>query len=200
MHINVCLVGHSLIRRFRNDVQRQSNVVFQQNLGIEEIDVQYISKSGWCVEHILANASRIVTEKPQIIILQCGTNDLCSATDPIPVAAKLLDAAVKVKKMAGAKWIFVCQILHRKQGRYCPAALDEYNARVDQANSWLKGNCEQRTGVKFWKHRGMKEPVVQEFGPVVGKDGVHLAPRGQYKLHKSLRGAVLFGLNHSPSV
>ena len=115
MHINVCLVGHSLIRRFHNDVQRQSNVVFQQNLGIEEIDVQYISKSGWCVKHILPNASRIVAEKPQIIILQCGTNDLCSATDPIPVAAKLLDAAVKVKKMAGAKLIFVCQILHRKK-------------------------------------------------------------------------------------
>ena len=57
MHIQVSLVGHSFIRRFRKNMERQSNVVFRQNLGINDIDINYVCKGGWCVEHILANAA-----------------------------------------------------------------------------------------------------------------------------------------------
>ena len=94
-----------------------------------------------------------------------------------------------------AKLVFVCQILRCNQGRYLKTVQEmrKFNDKVDEANAFLKENCGSN-GIKFWRHRGMVNPNLEETGAILCPDGVHLSYRGQYKYYKSLRGTVLFGM------
>ena len=107
MNGKVAFVGNSFIRRLRDDINRKSHPTFQHKFGIEGIDIRYACKGGWCAEHISANIPKIVAQAPQMIILQCDTNDLCKTDGHLSVGFKLLDTAIKVKELTGAEWVFL---------------------------------------------------------------------------------------------
>ena len=154
--------------------------------------MQFVCKGGWRVKDVHSAIPEIIKQKPHIVILQCGSNDLSSETAYV-VAVNLIDAAKKIRTLTEAE-VMVCQILQRHQGRYISTVegVNKFNEKVNVVNEFLKVNCGP-ISLKYWKHRGMSNPNVANFGDILCQDGVHLSHRGQYKYYKSLRGAVLFG-------
>ena len=69
-----------------------------------------------------------------------------------------------------------------------------YGQQAQQANRLLKEAASSSRFLTFWdrnrKFRFIEDGQSQE-GKFAARDGIHLAPRGQYQLYKSLRGALL---------
>ncbi len=150
---------------------------------------------GWTLKHIHDCISKIVAQAPDFVVLQCGTNALCSCRSPLSLVHALLNTASRIRIASGAETIFVCQLLHRsKVGKKyirSPEELVLFNKNVDQANYFLRNLSPEHIGVKYWKHKGLSKS-----SDTLCSDGVHLSSRGQFKYYKSLRGAILFGMRH----
>ena len=96
----VSLVGHSFIRRLRDDIMHGHHT-FECNLGIDKVLVRSVCKGGWQIEDIKFNLTKVVAQDPHIIILQCGGNDLSSTKNYDEVACQLLETAVEAREASG---------------------------------------------------------------------------------------------------
>ena len=90
-HGTVSLVGHSFVRRLRDAIRGQKDYSLKANFGIQNVRVQYVCRGGWKLRHIQDNISKVVAQAPDIVILQCGTNDLCSCSSPLSLVNALLN-------------------------------------------------------------------------------------------------------------
>ena len=68
----------------------------------------------------------------------------------------------------------------------------KFNSDVDKVNAFLKVMSEEYEGIKFWKHKGLSRNGSISLCP----DGVHLSAKGKFKYYKSLRGEVIYSINH----
>ena len=125
--------------------------------------MQFVCKGGWRVKDVHSAIPEIIKQKPHIVILQCGSNDLSSETAYV-VAVNLIDAAKKIRTLTEAE-VMVCQILQRHQGRYISTVegVNKFNEKVNVVNEFLKVNCGP-ISLKYWKHRGMSTEADLEGG------------------------------------
>ena len=82
-------------------------------------------------------------------------------------------------------WVVVCQILPQKNQSY-----PEYNMAVSSLNSWLRNSLSTTEHATFWRHRGLARPSLSIFDV----DVIHLNQRGEQRLFRSYRGAILFAI------
>lgn len=190
--VKVTVVGTSFIRRLRDDILKVTDSSFERNFGIPKVEVRFVCKGAWYLPDVQENLERIAAHRPDIVILQCGGNDLCHTDRPERLAHELLKIAEKIEKETSAV-VLVCQILKRDLGKYFfdKEEVEWFNQKVGVANQFLKVVAEEYKNVKFWKHHGMSEPQKNILCP----DGVHMNAHGQFKFYRSLRGALLFGTN-----
>ena len=83
----------------------------------------------------------------------------------------------------GVKLVCVCQTLRRDNAPV-------FNSKVGLLTRYLRVVLEPLPYAIFWGHKGFWKAQANFYVP----DGVHLNGLGQYKLYKSLRGAVLRSL------
>lgn len=78
----------------------------------------------------------------------------------------------------------------RHQGPYLVSqeASDKYNIKVKTANAFLKTVLEDEPNLHFWRHKGLSLHAAH----FLASDGTHLNTAGQFKLYKSIRGALIF--------
>lgn len=69
----------------------------------------------------------------------------------------------------------------------------ENNSAVSTLNSWLKNTLSTTKHATFWRHRGLARPSLNIFDV----DGIHINRRGEQRLFKSYRGAILFAIKQS---
>ena len=84
----------------------------------------------------------------------------------------------------GVNHVTVCQVLRRNSWRNF--SYQEGANRVSGINEFLLAACSEPGKVAFWKHRGLW----QEGAELFRHDGVHYNSLGNFKLYKSVRGAI----------
>ncbi|CAC5377599.1 unnamed protein product [Mytilus coruscus] len=134
--------------------------------------------------------------KPEIIVLQIGSNDLCNSTNSVQdVARGIIEVAMKLRFCLEVKKVIICQILHRlspqKRIRY-KVDIKWFNKRCDELNSFLSHYFRENRmdNVSFWKHSGFWSERSKQFA--FCNDGVHLNINTGYpKYYNSIRAAVV---------
>ena len=125
---------------------------------------------------------------PDIVILQLGTNDL-SRLDLLVIGSAIEDLVRILYDKYNIQIVCVCQALYREAN---PAS----NARVCALTKYIKTFLQPLPYSFFWGHRGFWN-TAQRF---LACDRVHLNEQGQYKIFRSLRGAVLRSLRQCTNV
>lgn len=203
MTFKISIVGSSFIRRLNEAVTGGHDEAFKQNFNLDAVDsVNYVCRGGWKVQSVLEHMDSINRQTPDVVILQIGSNDLGKDRCPLSIADSILDLAETIRSQTSARFVVVCQCLPREKGRYLrtDGQVRRYNDDAKKANDFLKVVSADRSGVCYWKHKGLSrgpdQPAMRRaFGHFICSDGVHLSSRGQYKYYKSLRGAIKHAVN-----
>ena len=176
----VLILGHSFIRRLREYIGR--NVDLDANLHIlEGIELKWHGVGGRTV-HKTVQFDLTVVEKfmPDIVVLQLGTNDL-SHLPAVNVGSAIEDLTLlPLHDSLNVKCVCVCQTIYR-------TGAPTFNKNVILLNQYLKVVLEPIPYAMFWSHKGFWRAKTN----FMARDGIHLNRLGQYKLYRSLRGAVL---------
>ena len=117
-----------------------------------------------------------------MVIVQLGTNDLTSCP-PLQVSSAIEDFVHLLHDSYGVKVVCVCQTIRRRSAVV-------FNQKVDILTRYLRVVLEPIPYAIYWGHRGFWRAHNSFFS----SDGIHLNSRGQYKLYRSLRCAVLKSL------
>lgn len=191
----VVIAGTSHVRRLRDAIDEGSDPAFEAHFGLSQISTDFVCGGGWGLEDIVRHQSQILRSKPHVLVLQVGSNDICSADCcPLIIADALLDTACHLQQCGNISSVIVCHLLPRSLGVYMPTAeaVSAYTLARVKFNQFIDVVASDYTKVKVWKHKKLFNPIQE----VLLSDGVHLNTSGQYKFYKSLRGAILFALGH----
>ena len=155
-----------------------------RSLGLEErINVMWHGIGGRTIAKVLQYDLHIVESfKPQIVILELGTNDLSNLA-PTTVGSFLEDLTQVLHSRYAVQRVVVCQTLFRDRN-------PDFNEQVTLLNKYSAVVISSLPYAYFWKHRSLWNSSKTLYL----RDGVHLSAFGQVKLYRSIRGAVLHSL------
>ena len=106
------------------------------------------------------------------------------------MADTLVELIRQMCAKSGAQGGVVCAMTQRYPGTYLASQseVDEYNLKIKTASAFLNTTLEHEPHLHFWKHRGMSSQAAY----LVCWDCTYMNPAGQFKLYKSIRGALIF--------
>ena len=181
----VLILGHSFIRRLREFISSNSNDCNVNFRLADSVVTRWHGVGGRTVAKTLQfDLPTVSSFGPDIVILQLGSNDLVTFS-PLRVGSIIEDFVRLLHTSYGVKLVCVCQTLRRDN-----AAV--FNSKVGLLTRYLWVVLEPLPYAIFWGHRGFWKARANFYAP----DGIHLNGLAQYKLYKSLRGAVLRSLRH----
>ena len=179
----VLILGNSFIRRLHDFIEGDSrhldlrfHLTASALISWHGVGGRTIAKTVKFDLHILHSF------RPDIVIVQLGTNDVTSCS-LLQVGSAIEDFVHLLCDLYGVKGVCVCQTIHRRSGVV-------FNQRVDILTRYLRVFLELIPYATYWGHRGFWRARNSFFSA----DGIHLNSRRQYKLYRSLRGAVLESL------
>lgn len=178
----ILILGHSFIRRLHN-VLKQDNNSYTQQLGINHptIICKWHGVGGRTVHKVMKyDLDSVANFGPDIVILQLGSNDLVESSS-LYVGSAIEDLVRLLHEVYHVDVVCVCQTVRRD------AKDESFNSRVGLLSRYLKTVLESIPYAIYWSHRGFWRSK----NNLLLDDGVHLNSRGQHKLYRSLRGAVL---------
>ena len=180
----VLVLGDYFIRRLRLFLSRDSHHFRVDFKLSHRAFIKWHGVGGRTVSKTLhLDLNVIETFRPEIIIMQLGSNDLTDS-DPLHVGSAIDDFVRLLHDTYGVKVVCVCQTIMR-QGAVV------FNRKAKLLTKYLRVVLEPIPYAIFWGHRGFWRPT-QNF---YARDGVHLNSFGQEKYHRSLRGAILRSLS-----
>lgn len=170
-----------------------SDVRLVPGFGLSQAHVTFIAQGGWKLADVRGACPRIAASRPDFLILQVGSNDLCTVRhiDSITIANELLELANYLCTSSGAQGAIVCHLLQRGESHRLPSHphVTSYNEKIILVNRYIKevlgAGLEPR--LISWPHKGM----IQSMAHLLCNDGTHVNDYGQLLLYKSIRGAVI---------
>ena len=184
----VLILGHSFIKRLKQFVRNNSNdfdLDFQISLPVL---IRWHGVGGRTVEKTLTFDTHVLHSfRPDVVILQLGSNDLVTLS-PLRVGSAIDEFVHFLHDSCGVQLVCVCQTIRR-------FSAEAFNTKVGMLTRYLRVVLDPIPYAMFWGHRGFWQAKDNFYTP----DGVHLNSRGQRKLYRSLRGAVLRSLRLLPS-
>ena len=186
--LNITVAGHSFINHLNTFAC--NNYGYWHNFKMEQevATVKCIGISGATVEKMInLHLHRIVDNKPNIVYLEVGTNDLC---DPSMMAKQVADRIKELCVMIhnlGAKRVVVGEVTFRV-GRGIPGKTPDFNYKVLSLNKRLQVLLDHNTDSSyfFWRHKYLWNSQLNLY-----RDGVHYNKDGNRRLFRSIRGALL---------
>jgi len=181
----VLILGHSFIRRLHEFVRLPSNALR------EDFDITIPMNLRWygIGGRTVAKVIRYDLERqfsPDIVILQLGTNDVSdrSIRSALTVGSQLEDFTklLLLHEQFGVTVVCVCQTILRENAHL--------NVRMRTLTDYLRVFLQPLPFAFYWRHRGFWR-TTQSF---LLHEGVHLNQRGQFKLYRSLRRALIQSL------
>ena len=163
------------------------------------IDLRWCGVPGATVDHLasspkVTNRSTINNFRPEVIILQVGSNDLCRArskADAWAVGYNIVQFAEQLLTHQSVRLVLILSSFHRtKHSGYTPD-VKLYNQLVDQLYHYLyitTGDC---PGVKFFT---LGNKLLVKFADFVCHDGTHLNPAGLRRYYRAMWYAILHGV------
>ena len=132
-----------------------------------------------------ATMTRISARVPDIVVTLLGGNDLDGKFPPPPEAMGSQLGRLGDELLAlSVRQVCLCQIERRMKWRHFD--FDTGAARVASANTALQSECEGRRGLFYWSHKYLWNSPAKVFR----QDGVHLSDIGNFRLFRSIRGAI----------
>ena len=188
-----CLIlGHSFIARLRRDLTSNSSINMYLNSSFIQID--WCGINGATVDTLNTNEkvkSKLSEFKPHVVVLEIGSNDLCSPDDPKAIGKEIMQYVNNLIKHFNVHQVVVnCVIQRTKKSRWVKD-LKQYNKNVNILNQFLEAVCDHKERIHYWKHRSS---LIKDLKLSLLDDGVHFNPQGQFVYYKSLRDAVLSGI------
>ena len=128
---------------------------------------------------------RVDAEAAHVVILHVGGNDLDSLPSQQPQAIGM-SVFMFAKQLVGqgVRHVVISQVLRRARWRH--STVEDGTRRVDAMNEFLDAACSGPEPISFWRHKGLWN--VQR--TVFRLDGVHMNDLGNYRLYRSMRGAI----------
>ena len=132
-----------------------------------------------------ATMTRISARVPDIVITLLGGNALDGEFPPPPetVGSQLGRLGDELLAL-GVRQVCLCQIERRKKWRHFD--YDTGATRVASANTALQSACEGRRGLLYWRLKYLWNSPAKVFRQY----GVHLSDIGNFRLFRSIRGAI----------
>ena len=187
----VLIMGHSFVHRFHRSLAKGSERRVRLDLNLSSLAyINYYGVGGRTVDKLSKYDLSVVGRlKPEIVILELGSNDLSPGeARPERVGSEIESLVQLLHAQYGVKFIVVCQTINNRA--LCPRSTPSYNDLVALLNRYLSVVLETLPFATFWCHKGLRKPNV----PILCKDGIHLNHKGQYALYRSYRGAILCAL------
>ena len=187
------ILGHSFVARLES--ASGSRIDMPAGLDLITCKVKFISKRGGHVKSMRPLLHYVSQEKPQIIFLHIGENDISvDLQNGVHVAREIISLAQELVAQSFCKRLYVGELLFRFKGRYIHSHHQQmlFNDQVHAANAELKRHFYGNNQITWWSCKGVKlsKQVVMH------DDGVHLNNGvGIFKYYKAIRGAVVHGLN-----
>jgi len=181
--LRVLIIGHSFIRRLHQFARLNNSSDCDMNISPDQATIKWHGIGGRTIPKTIRHDLHVVESfRPDIVIVQLGTNDLADHT-PLRVGSVIEEFVRLLHDSYGVTIVCVCQTIRRESAK-------PFNKKVDMLSKYLKVVLEPIPYAIFWGHRGFwKSPH-----NVYTSDGVHLNNLGQLKLYRSLRGAILKSL------
>lgn len=187
---SILILGHSFVRRLRDDLAAQFDTRAAPNFHIPESGhVSLLGTGGRTVDKVLKYDLSLVQQyKPDILILELGTNDLALHA-PEVVGSKIDDLVHLLRDKYRVRVVVVCQVINRNLPHtHLPDS--EFNVKAALLRQYLSVVLAEEQGICVWEHREFFRPDRVLLSP----DGVHCNAKGQYCLYRSYRGAILKAL------
>ena len=181
----VLILGHSFIRRLHEFVRLPTNALREDFDITTPMNLRWHGVGGRTVAKVIRYDLEIVRQfSPDIVILQLGTNDISdrSIRSALTVGSQLEDLTRQLHEQFGVTVVCVCQTILREN--------PHLNKRIRTLTAYLRVVLQPLPFAFYWRHRGFWR-TTQSF---LLYDGVHLNQRGQFKLYRSLRGALIQSL------
>lgn len=179
----VLILGHSFIRRLHDFIESDSGHLDLTFHLTASAHIRWRGVGGRTIaKTVKFDLGILHSFHPDIVIVQLGTNDLTSRP-PLQVGSAMEDFVHLLHDSYGVKDVCVCQTIRQRSAVV-------FNQRVDILTRYLRVVLEPIPYAIYWGHRGFWRARNSFFSA----DGIHLNSRGQYKLYRSLRGAVLKSL------
>ena len=187
---NILILGHSFVRRLKDDLAARFDARAAPNFHLPESGhVSLYGAGGRTVDKIHAyDLSLVLKYKPDIVILELGTNDL-STLRPEVVGSKIDDLAQVLRDQYKVRVIGVCQVVNRNIPHTRSPDCD-FNAKAAVLRQYLSVILADQHNIFLWEHK----EFYRSDRTLLSLDGVHCNAQGQYCLYRSYRGAILKAL------
>jgi len=133
--------------------------------------VKLLGLRGKCVRHTRCSLLHSPDAPCRVVVLVCGSNDMCHRTSSLVVRDLISMAEELVSR--STKHVIICQLLWRQSTSHFQKGmtLAECNARVDQTNLSLEEYIEKPAtpGIQFWRHHHSVLGYRR-----LARDGVHM--------------------------
>ena len=207
--MKVLLVGHSFIRRLKNQVlpaargrditTQGAGKYFAQKLHLNDrfYSVYTLCERINLVEHLDNLYSQVCQLQPNTVLLDIGSNDLSSFTEVSPASCLKLAAAIFefAEKLAALPHIYVV-IIHSIIPRYSriSATPDIFIKNCQFFNKYIKHFCADSVAIKFSRLQGFFQQLDNTTAtPSWTNDGIHCnSTIGCRKYLSRLRHSLLY--------
>ncbi len=182
---NVLVLGDSHVYWLEQFVAHDL-LLFSYPQDVNAIDIVYRGNRGGTVSSMRCdNVFRARRhDLPHAVIVMVGGNDIDKCDVPPQRVGMEVYTLARDLVRCGVNHVTVCQVLRRNSWRHF--SYQEGADRVSCVNEFLLAACGGPGNVAFWKHRGMW----QEGADIFRTDGIHFNSLGNFKLYKSVRGAI----------
>lgn len=192
----VLFAGHSYVARLDKFMLR----TYRENFEFDpaRTKVRLLGKGGTTIPKLIGNGlyKQIAEHRPQLLVLEVGTNDLDRrGADAVNLATDLVRLAVKATDSEGGfaiQKVLFCPVLPRGSGRF-RARTPDFQKKAELFNTTVKRLCFQMSvpnvSMNLLKHVKFTAKV-----PSLLCDGVHLSDAGLKRYYFSVRRAIVAAL------
>ncbi len=179
---SILMLGHSFVHRLARFARDRGcpNMTLDPSL----YSIAYLSEGGMRMSGLVNQVAAIRRNRPQVVFMEIGTNDLASGVSPDSLAQEVKRFAVYLLQHENVKRVIVSQVTFRAEGS--PRTPKDFNRTVTAYNATIHKLLKNVDGVKFWRHRNMWAHWQQLLS-----DGVHFNDTGNRRYYNSVRGAII---------
>ena len=198
--MNVLIVGHSFVRRYRDYLNHKSGSQNNYNncVGLPCENIYIAGKGGLKANKDGLNLISAKTKQvnPDIVVIELGTNDLAieakDELDQVNTTLHYLFYICKQLFALGVQKIVLCKIIARRRLRGNTTQA-EFDRKQQHHNSLLQNFNKLNPNIIIWKHERSKLRNLRD--TEITSDQIHITTDHGFKLYNfSIRAAIIKGL------
>lgn len=183
--VHVAIIGHSFVRRARTFLLNRSRKSLNLDLSFGTHVVTFNGVGGSKIQDVANLFQQVEGLDPHIVVIDLGTNDLCSSTNPVRLALALYEQAKFILAQDSVRRVILLQVCPRVCANRARERLVSDN--ISAFNDALHSLC--KDGGDSISYRFTK--ALASNLDNVSRDGCHLNTQGMLQYVKSLRRAIL---------